>query len=95
MPCIQRLTIGQAFVALAAQRHPFHFQNFVHAHEACADHRVIQRFADYARQMEPELALNASEIVSDSEDIAWYGLDRRVTYVIGGDGQILKVFPKI
>jgi thioredoxin-dependent peroxiredoxin len=27
--------------------------------------------------------------------IAKYGLDGRVTYVIGGDGQILKVYPKV
>jgi hypothetical protein len=51
----QRLTIGQTFVALAAQRHPLHFQNFVHARQACDDHRVIQRFAHYARQVQPQL----------------------------------------
>jgi len=27
--------------------------------------------------------------------IAKYGLDGRVTYVIGGDGNILKVYPKV
>jgi len=27
--------------------------------------------------------------------IAKYGLDGRVTYVIGGDGEILKVYPKV
>jgi peroxiredoxin len=27
--------------------------------------------------------------------IAKYGLDGRVTYVIGGDGKILKVYPKV
>jgi peroxiredoxin Q/BCP len=27
--------------------------------------------------------------------IAKYGLDGRVTYIIGGDGQILKVYPKV
>jgi peroxiredoxin len=27
--------------------------------------------------------------------IAKYGLDGRVTYVIGGDGRILKVYPKV
>jgi peroxiredoxin Q/BCP len=27
--------------------------------------------------------------------IAKYGLDGRVTYVIGGDGQILKIYPKV
>ena len=27
--------------------------------------------------------------------IAKYGLDGRVTYVIGGDGRILKIYPKV
>jgi peroxiredoxin Q/BCP len=32
---------------------------------------------------------------SVANGIAKYGLDGRVTYVVGGDGQILKVYPKV
>jgi hypothetical protein len=51
----QRLTIGQMLVALSAQCHPLHFQNFVHARQARSEHRVVQRFADHARQVQPQL----------------------------------------
>src|SRR5271155_1213147 len=43
-------------VALSAQRHPLRFQHFVHARQARSDHRVVQRFADHARQMQPQLS---------------------------------------
>src|SRR5271156_5168664 len=43
-------------VALSAQRHPLRFQNFLHARQARSDHRVVQRFADHARQVHPQLS---------------------------------------
>ncbi len=47
----QRLTIGQMLVALATQRCSFRLQNLVHARQARAHHRVIQRFVDQARDL--------------------------------------------
>jgi hypothetical protein len=46
-------------VTLAAQRYPFHFQSFVHARQARADHRIVQRFANHAWQMQPQLSPRA------------------------------------
>src|SRR3982074_3272659 len=43
-------------VALSAQRHPLPFQNFVHARQARSDHPVVQRFADHAWQVQPQLS---------------------------------------
>src|SRR6202022_570560 len=52
----QRLAIGQMLVALSAQRYPLRFQNFIHARQARSDHRVVQRFADHPRQVQPQLS---------------------------------------
>src|SRR5277367_1769629 len=43
-------------VALSAQRYPLPFQNFLHTRQARSDHRVVQRFADHARQVQPQLS---------------------------------------
>src|SRR5271154_2577070 len=43
-------------VALSAQRYPLRFQNFLHARQARSDHRVVQRFADHAGQVQPQLS---------------------------------------
>jgi hypothetical protein len=52
----QGLAIGPMLVAFSAQHHTLGFQHFVHARQARSDHRVVQCFADQARQAQPQLS---------------------------------------